>query len=153
METSFLFGSSAAVIPLIDRTFLPGIKSSGAGCYLGVGYRGGHKALFSELRFFMDYFPDKSKYVGNLKLQASDIPFAYNMGIVDLITVGEEIHEGWNYYKIMDEDDVDAYSVADRYTYFRLYNAEADGCDNIGEVDMIGVQLMESTADTVTCNT
>ena len=68
METSFLFGSSAAVIPLIDRTFLPGIKSSGAGCYLGVGYRGGHKALFSELRFFMDYFPDKSKYVGNLKL-------------------------------------------------------------------------------------
>ena len=75
------------------------------------------------------------------------------MGIVDLITVGEEIHEGWNYYKIMDEDDVDAYSIADRYTYFRLYNAEADGCDNIGEVDMIGVQLMESTADTVTCNT
>ena len=94
-----------------------------------------------ELRFFMDYFPDSSTYAGNLVLQGSDYPFLYPEYIEDLVVVGEEIHEGWNYYSLLNEET----QMGPRYPYYRLYNAVDNGCDGIGEVILRGLQLIEST--------
>lgn len=45
----------------------------------------------------MGYFEDKSVYNGNLKLQGSNDGWAT---IKDIYTVRDELHEGWNYYKL-----------------------------------------------------
>ena len=66
VATGFLFGSSWAIAPAFDGAPLPGISGTGAGCFAGVGFRGGSKGALAELRFFMDYFPDPARLVGNL---------------------------------------------------------------------------------------
>ena len=126
------------------------MQGTGANCYAGMAFRGGFKGMLTELRFFMDWFPDGSKYHGNLVFQGADLPFGYpGAAVEDLVEVGEELHEGWNYYSLLaDEDDIDS---GPRYAYYRLFNAVSDGCDDIGEVQMIGVQVINWTEDVLNC--
>ena len=63
------------------------------------------------------------------------------MEIEDILTVGEEIHEGWNDYDLYTVAD-DGTLLVDRYSYYRLYNARNAGCDDIGEVQLIGIQVI-----------
>ena len=109
---------------LFDGENVPGLSNSGANSFIGKDFGSNNKGIVEEVRFFMDYFSDKSVLAGNLKLQGSLDDFSSS--IVDLVIVGEEIHEGWNSY------DLDP-SVA-QFNSYRLFNAEAGGLNDIGEL-------------------
>ena len=76
--------------------------------------------ILEEVKFFIDWFPAKSKYLNNLKLQGSNDGTTYD----DILTIGEDgtdIHEGWNYYELPT-------IFGDTYTlpkdrFIRLFNA------------------------------
>jgi hypothetical protein len=51
--------------------------------------------------------------------------------------VSDEIHEGWMYYKL-DDTDLDIAIRDPRFQAYRLFNAEANGCDKLGEMHLIG---------------
>ena len=108
----------------------------------------------TDVRFFMTEFPDKDKYVGKLKFQGTNrsVYDPTNNEFDDLLVVGEEIHEGWNYYKLTDFDGMSGIDTEPRYQWFRLYSAETDGCDYIGQVDFLGIQLLENEQDDYDCD-
>jgi hypothetical protein len=63
----------------------------------------------------MDFFTDRSIRINNLKLQGSDLPFDDELAVIDeIVLVGEEIHEGWNYY--------DLSTNPRKYRYYRMFN-------------------------------
>lgn len=66
-----------------DLENLPGIESSGTNCYIGTKFEGDddnyYVGYLSELRFFMDWFPDITLYMGNLVLEGSDDGVSYSV--------------------------------------------------------------------------
>lgn len=127
---------------VFDGVNMPGISGSGASCWIRVDYTVGMVGALDELRFFMDYFPDTSTYDGALKFQGSNDGFAED--IVDIETVGIEIHEGWNYYDLTE--------IAPRYNAYRLYNAKSGGCNDIGQVMLYGQEVIDSEEPTHNCS-
>ena len=95
-----------AMVAAIDNDLTVGIENSGANCFVGLQFRGDHKAIMTDVRIFMTEFPDKDKYVGKLKFQGTNrsVYDPSNNEFDDLFVVGEELHEGWNYYKLSDFD-------------------------------------------------
>lgn len=61
--------------------------------------------------------------------------------------MSSEAHEGWNYY-----DLVDLLGSAPKYNAYRIYNALSRGCDDIGEIALIGYEVIEDPADTHACD-
>ena len=57
----------------------------------------------------------------------------------------DEMHEGWNYYDMKDIDAIPKYSA------YRLFNANARGCDDIGEIRFIGQEVLDITIDDHAC--
>ena len=94
----------------------------------------------------MEAYESKSVYNGNLKLQGSNDGESYT----DILTVGHEIHEGWNYYKL--EEELAASDYPPQYREYRLFNAENDGCDMIGEVTFIGQKAFDDTTVSAQCD-
>lgn len=107
--------------------------------------------ILEEVRFFIDYFSDKSVYNGNLKLQGASAVSGETETWNDILTIGVEIHEGWNYYKLQDDDVFGSDYELPKYRYYRLYNAQDDGCDKIGEVNFIGTIGFDSEEETHSC--
>lgn len=70
--------------------------------------------------------------------------------ITDIFTVGSEIHEGWNYYKLNEHMSASAYPP--KYRYYRLFNAENNGCDYIGEINFIGQKVINEDTQTTQCD-
>jgi hypothetical protein len=70
-----------------------GWKSEAKDCYFGTYFREGYIGFIVEARYFMNRFT-RSNFVGNLRLEGSQDGLTYTT----IFTVGEEIHEGWNYY-------------------------------------------------------
>lgn len=62
-----------------DGNNLPAPTDTGANCYIGTMFEGDDSGymvgILSEVRFFMNYFADRSVYDGNLKLQGSNTGF------------------------------------------------------------------------------
>jgi hypothetical protein len=135
------FASSAAMEGVVfDGLNVPGMISTGTNCYVGVEYTMGKVAILEEVRFFMDYFSNKfDLYNGNLKFQGSNDGF--DQEVVDIITIGAEIHEGWNSYKVAKPD----------YLSFRLFNAENNGCNGIGELKLYGKEVYDNQNSIVNC--
>jgi hypothetical protein len=82
-----------------------------------------------------------SNYVSDtvaLKFQGSDTGIKYT----DIITVGKEIHEGWNYYPY----------PADKkeFRYYRFYGNGPGSC-NIGEVGFRGVEVIDDPKTSHVC--
>ena len=112
---------------LFDGLNVPGMLGTSNNCFVGVKYDAGKKGILSEVRFFMDYFADNfARYNGNLKFQGSNDDFTAE--IIDIVTVGNEIHEGWNSYSLMKPN----------YSSYRLFNVEENGCNGIGELKFYG---------------
>jgi hypothetical protein len=127
-----------------DGENLPGPTGSGANCYIGTEFTDGFVGYITELRFFMDYYTSREARVGHLKFQGSYLPFDdSNLAIEDIVVVDEEIHEGWNYYDLSDNPRA--------YTYYRMFNDQAAGCNHIGEIKLMGQEVIDSTADTHDC--
>ena len=74
---------------------LPGIVDTTADCHIGIEFAPNYLGVLEEVNFFMGYF-DVTLIVDQLHIQASSDNF--NQDIVTLHIVGEEAHEGWNYF-------------------------------------------------------
>ena len=87
-----------------DSRNLPTASSTGADCYIGTMFPGDSSGymigVLEEVKFFIDYFSDKSVYNGFLKLQGSNLGFDNEDDVTTILTVGAELHEGWNYYNL-----------------------------------------------------
>jgi hypothetical protein len=70
-----------------------GWPGSAKNCFIGTAFRAGYIGVLREVKYFMPRFT-RATYVGKLKFQGSLDGITY----ADIFTVGEEIHEGWNYY-------------------------------------------------------
>ena len=66
---------------------------SGAQCNFGTYFKPGYIGVVREVKYFMNRFT-KTNIVGKLLFQGSNDGTTYTT----IFTVGEEIHEGWNYY-------------------------------------------------------
>ena len=58
-----------------------------------------HEAMLTDMKFYIESFTDKSLYADHLVWQASNDFTAETPVIKTLYTVGQEMHEGWNYFK------------------------------------------------------
>jgi len=138
-----------------DGLNLPGARNSGSNCYIGTKFEGQNESRYfvgvlEEVRFFMGTYPDKTVFNGNLKFQGSNEDFSETTGIIDIFTVSSEIHEGWNYYKLNEHMEASAYPP--KYRYYRLFNAENNGCDYIGEINFIGQKVINEDNETTQCD-
>lgn len=103
-----LFASNATSIPtLMDMDNLNGYVDSSSSCYFGTYFIDGHVGLLNEVKYFMPVF-DRTKFVNKLAFQGSQDGSSYTT----IFTVGEEIHEGWNYY--------DYQTLPLEYRYYRF---------------------------------
>jgi hypothetical protein len=149
---SILESSSGIGTLAFDGKNHPGSTDTGTSCYMGTMFEGDSSTHFvgilSELKFFMQYFSNKDTYNGNLVLQGSNLAFDdENATPTTILTVGEELHEGWNYYKF------DEWGISTpKYRYYRLFNEVENGCDKIGEINFIGYKAVDSAADTHFCD-
>ena len=70
-----------------------GWASSTSNCYFGIQLRDDYVGILEEVKIFMKRFT-KANFNGALKFQGSLDGVTYT----DIFTVGDELHEGWNYY-------------------------------------------------------
>ena len=141
LEPRSPFASPAGLaVAAFDGANVPGATATGANCFVGVAYDAGKAGILDEVRFFMDYFGDAyDRYDGQLKFQGSDDGFASD--IVDIVTVGAEIHEGWNSYEVNQV----------KFSSYRLFNAAGAGCDGIGELKLYGKEVYDNADSAVLC--
>ncbi len=81
----------------------------------------------------------KSRFVGLLKFQGSRDGLNYT----DIFTVGQEIHEGWNYYNYGPGKEL-------KYRYYRFFGL-GDGSCMVGEISLRGYEVIDSIDDSYTC--
>lgn len=83
---------------------------------------------------------------GGLRIEGSSDNFDADIEI--LAEVGEEVHEGWNYYDLTDEET----GELPKYAYYRLKsNMTASGCDSIGEVRYFGYEVIDDDETSFEC--
>ena len=58
-----------------------------------------HIGTLTDMKFYIETFTDKSLYAGHLEWQASNDFLAQPPQVEVLYTVGQEMHEGWNYFQ------------------------------------------------------
>ena len=78
---------------LFDGSHQNGLNDTSAYCYFGTAFRPGFIGVINEVKYFMTTFA-KVNFIGRLKFQGSQNNVNWNT----IFTVGQEIHEGWNYY-------------------------------------------------------
>jgi len=135
-----------------DGKNLPSLSSTEANCYIGMEFESDSTTSFvgklEELRFYMDHFVEKALYKNNLKFQGSSDGFVSDIN--DILTVGEELHEGWMYYKLSNTDlDIDIREP--KYQSYRLFNTQSYGCDKLGEIHIIGQKIIDGSGSTQDC--
>ena len=57
-----------------------------------------HVGTLTDMKFYIETFTDKTLYAEHLQWQGSNDFFAEDPQIDVLYTVGQEMHEGWNYF-------------------------------------------------------
>ena len=141
--------TEADIATVYDAEALPGIGNTGEFCHIGVEFSPGYLGVLNEVNFFMDYF-NVDYIVNKLHIQASSDDFVEE--IVDLIVVGEEAHEGWNYYVMEDTVYFEENEEAPAFKSYRLSsNSTTMGCDNLGEIRWIGHEVIDNDSDSYDC--
>lgn len=84
--------NNALTMSVWDGSHQNGWTSNTKNCFFGTSFRVGYVGVLNEVKYFMNRFL-KAKFVGLLKFQGSKDGITYT----DIFTVGQEIHEGWNY--------------------------------------------------------
>ncbi|TNV88229.1 hypothetical protein FGO68_gene13028 [Halteria grandinella] len=143
-EESYLvgapFSSKAALTEyLFDGNYMRGFNdSTSATCFIGTAFKQGYIGVINEVSIFMNRFV-KDKYVDKLVFQGSNDNVTYK----DLFVVGQEIHEGWNYYNFESGDE-------HSFRFFRFFG-KAPGACVIGEISFRGVEVLDSTTSSYKC--
>ena len=81
----------------------------------------------------------RSEFVGKLRFEGSQDGTTWTT----IFTVGQEIHEGWNYYNYAPGQEL-------KYRYYRFYGSTAGSCV-VGEVSLRGYEVIDSTASSYVC--
>ena len=73
--------------------------------------------------------------------------------VIELMVVGEDVHEGWNYFSMSDlvEDSENALVDLPKYNAYRLFNTEDKGCDDISEIKFIGHEVIDDLSTEHDC--
>lgn len=128
---------------MLDDTILPAMRNTGESCFVGVKFPDNYIGIVNEISFFMDEF-DPSMIVDSLFIEASTDNF--NSSIEHLVTISDEVHEGWNYY------DLTSLSISNEFQYFRVRSfAPFSGCDGIGEIHFIGYEVIDDDSSAYDC--
>ena len=128
----------------IDGEILPSIHDSSAGCFVGIQFPTGYVGAVNEVSFFLDEF-NRETIVDHLFIEASTDNFVSS--VVGLDAVSEEAHEGWNYY------DLTVNGQPAKYQYYRIRSDASDkGCNDIGEINFFGFEVIEDQNDNYSCN-
>lgn len=100
-----------------------------------------HVGLLSQVKYFLGEVSSKSIYVDQMTFQGS----ADNTTWVDIFTVDENIHEGWNYHKW---DDASFYP---RYRFYRFHHPTyRQGC-LLNEIKLTGVETVDDSSESFNC--
>jgi hypothetical protein len=78
---------------LFDGSHQNGWNDTTSKCFFGTAFRAGYVGVINEVKYFMTSF-NRNNFVGKLLFQGSKD----NVTWTTIFTVGQEIHEGWNYY-------------------------------------------------------
>lgn len=105
-------------------------------CYFGTSFKEGYVGVLREVKYFMNRFV-RTNLVGKLQFQGSNDGVSYTT----IFTVGEEIHEGWNYYNYQTGEEP-------KYRYFRFLGTAQKSCVGVGEIAFRGFEVIDSNADT-----
>lgn len=122
--------------------------SASSDCELGMTFKPGYNALLTEAKLFINNLIDKTPYVTNLKFQGSTDNWATS---TDLYTFDVNVHEGWNYIRFGEDNDVDTYEgPKPSYNSYRFLGAVSGSC-RVGEIRLTGVEVIDSDASSVSC--
>ncbi|CDW80878.1 ipt tig domain containing protein [Stylonychia lemnae] len=137
--TGSLFVSNTTGITALldDDNQTPYIDSVSSNCYFGISFAEGHVGQISEVKYFMPVFV-KANFVGNLKFQGSEDGLTYT----DIFIVGQEIHEGWNYYSYKDNNL--------KYRYYKFQGYRIGSC-RVGELKFRGIETIDNNDDSYNC--
>lgn len=90
-----------------------------------------NKGMLTQLKFNIASFTSaRSNYAGKLFVEASN-DFSSGLDDIDLVDIGPEIHEGYNYYTDDAWDGI-------RRKQFRIATTQAGGCADISDIQFIG---------------
>jgi IPT/TIG domain len=133
------FSSIAALtMSLWDGSNQNGWTSSAKNCYFGTAFRAGYVGVINEVKYFMSRFI-RPRFVGQLKFQGSQDGSTWT----DIFTVGEEIHEGWNYHNYPAGQEL-------KYRFYRFFGLGYYSC-MVGEVSLRGYEVIDNVDSSYTC--
>jgi IPT/TIG domain len=82
----------------------------------------------------------KSNFVNKLRFEGA---MTSSGPWTKIFTVGQEIHEGWNYYNYPEGQEL-------KYRYYRFYGAGTGACV-VGEVSLRGFEVIDDINDNYSC--
>lgn len=133
------FASNASLSMAVwDNNLQKGFTDGAKNCFFGTAFRVGYVGLVNEVKFFMTRFT-RSNFVSRLVFQGSMDGKTYT----NIFIVGNEIHEGWNYYTYGPGSEL-------QYRFYRFYSGTAGGC-LIGELSLRGIEVIQDATDSYTC--
>lgn len=125
------FASNASLAMAVwDNNLQQGFTDVVKNCYFGTAFRVGYVGLVNEVKFFMTRFT-RSNFVNRLVFQGSMDGKTYN----NIFTVGQEIHEGWNYYSYGPGNEL-------QYRFYRFFSSYAGAC-LVGEISLRGIEVIQ----------
>jgi hypothetical protein len=139
VRESYLMGvpfssNSALTMTVWDGSHQNGWTSYSANCFFGTAFRSGYVGVLNEVKYFMSRF-NRGWLVGKLKFQGSSDGATWT----DIFIVGEEIHEGWNYYNYPEGEEL-------KYRYYRFFGTGYGSCV-VGEISFRGYEVIDSSTD------
>jgi hypothetical protein len=118
---------------LWDGSYQNGWTNTASNCYFGTAFKYGYVGVLNEVKFFMNRF-NRNNFVNKLIFQGSQTGTTWT----NLFTVGEEIHEGWNYYNFASGQEL-------KNRYFRFYGTSTGSC-LVGELSIRGYEVIDSNS-------
>jgi hypothetical protein len=98
-----------------------------------MSFKENHIGLISQVKFFLGDIQNKAAYENKVKFQGSQDGTTY----IDIFTVDENVHEGWNYHTWENESEYQ------KYRFYRFFGEESGSCI-INEIQFTGVETIES---------
>jgi hypothetical protein len=133
------FGDGTDYQLVFDDDLVVAPNIAGATCKVGMKFKEGHVGMLSQVKYFMKDFT-KANFKDVTKFQGSRDGINY----VDLFTMDINLHEGWNYFHWEQDDQP-------KFRYYRFYSSKRGGC-NINEATLTGVETIDNTDSSYTCN-
>jgi hypothetical protein len=109
-----------------------------ASCELGTVFAEGHIGLLREFSFYMNTFV-LATMAGKLSFEGSNDNFAT---VTSILTVGQEIHEGWNYYN---------FDTLQTFRYYRLKGTTVGSC-RVAKIHFRGTEVIADSNPTYACS-